>query len=341
MEADEESDSESAELREGLVAVPFSKEIKALIRSPWSKSLIVKVYEDQLIFIPPWLTAISVEAVGRLDCVDLEALQIIGNAISKVLQIDTHIANESRGQFTRLCIQVDVGKPMTTTLLIGGKEQPAREAEGKEDAWVSHGDVGRDSDKPGTIPGMSKDKRVCEDMVGEDTLVDNAKDMEGKRKVGSEISTFEAQMANVVQSIANGPNHINKSPGQHHVEKNGLEAELSLSVRGKKGIARNRASLSVTNKEVVNKGESTSAKSSFLDSLSVNGNASFNFKAKSFGHSPSINNYGQQSRTEHMEMQPSAQAGAQEISKMVEEGDGESSQFKIYSDGLEQSARDQ
>nr|POF08482.1 hypothetical protein CFP56_42621 [Quercus suber] len=133
---------------------------------------------------------------------------------------------------------------------------------------------------------------------------------EGKRKVASEISTFEAQMANVVQSIANGPNHTNKSPG------------------GKKGIARNRASLSVTNKEVVNctaKGVTTSAKSSFLDNLSVNGNACFNFKAKSFGHSPSVSNYGQQSRSDHVEMQPSAQTAAQKISEMVEGGDGESS----------------
>ena len=34
----------------------------------------------------------------------VEALQIIGNVIGKVLRIDTHIANESRGQFAHLCI---------------------------------------------------------------------------------------------------------------------------------------------------------------------------------------------------------------------------------------------
>lgn len=54
----------------------------------------------------------------------VEALQIIGNAIGKVLRIDIHIANESKGRFTRLCIQVDIGKPPVTALLIGGKEQP-------------------------------------------------------------------------------------------------------------------------------------------------------------------------------------------------------------------------
>ena len=44
MEVDEESDSEISDLRKGFVAVPFSKELKAHIRSPWSISLIVKVY---------------------------------------------------------------------------------------------------------------------------------------------------------------------------------------------------------------------------------------------------------------------------------------------------------
>lgn len=53
----------------------------------------------------------------------VEALQIIGNAIGKVLRIDIHTANESKGRFTCLCIQVDIGKPLVTTLLIGGKEQ--------------------------------------------------------------------------------------------------------------------------------------------------------------------------------------------------------------------------
>nr|POF08483.1 hypothetical protein CFP56_42622 [Quercus suber] len=191
MEADEEFDSESASLREGLVAVPFSKEIKALIWSPWSKSLIVKVYGRSVGFSFLHHQLLSLwKPVGRLDCVDLgkefflicfsvkedcetvlrngpwfigenflsirpwepnfkpaeanissvaiwvrlnelsieyyhvEALQIVGNMIGKVLRIDTHITNESMGRFARLCIQVDVGMPFITTLLIGGEEQP-------------------------------------------------------------------------------------------------------------------------------------------------------------------------------------------------------------------------
>ena len=44
MEDDANSDEEVEGLREGLVAVKFSKELKQRIRSPWYKALIVKVY---------------------------------------------------------------------------------------------------------------------------------------------------------------------------------------------------------------------------------------------------------------------------------------------------------
>lgn len=56
-----------------------------------------------------------------IEYYDVEALQIIGNTICRVLRIDTHTANESRGRFARLCIQVDNKKPLSTTILIRGK----------------------------------------------------------------------------------------------------------------------------------------------------------------------------------------------------------------------------
>jgi len=39
-----ESDEEVENLREGLVAVKFSKDFKKKIRTPWTRALIVKVY---------------------------------------------------------------------------------------------------------------------------------------------------------------------------------------------------------------------------------------------------------------------------------------------------------
>ena len=52
-----------------------------------------------------------------------EALLQIGKAIGNVLRVDTHTASKSRGRFARLCVQVDVEKPLVTAILIGKREQ--------------------------------------------------------------------------------------------------------------------------------------------------------------------------------------------------------------------------
>lgn len=191
MDAEEESDSEITDLREGLIAVKFSKEQKHRFRSPWSKALIVKVFGKSVGFSFLHARLMSLwKPVGKIDCVglgndfvlvcfavkddceavlkngpwfirgnflsirpwvpdfnpleagissvtvwvrlnelpieyyDVEAFQIIGNAIGRVLRIDTHTTNESRGRFARLCIQVDIEKPLITAILIGGREKP-------------------------------------------------------------------------------------------------------------------------------------------------------------------------------------------------------------------------
>ena len=44
MDDDAESDDKVESLRQGMVAVKFSKELKKEIRRPWARALIVKVY---------------------------------------------------------------------------------------------------------------------------------------------------------------------------------------------------------------------------------------------------------------------------------------------------------
>lgn len=53
-----------------------------------------------------------------------EALHHIEGAISNILKVDTFTASETRGRFARLCVQVDVEKPLATTIMIGKLEQP-------------------------------------------------------------------------------------------------------------------------------------------------------------------------------------------------------------------------
>ena len=58
-----------------------------------------------------------------IEYYEMEVLSQIGNSVGKILRIDTYTANEARGRFTRLCVQVDVDKPLLTTILLGGIHQ--------------------------------------------------------------------------------------------------------------------------------------------------------------------------------------------------------------------------
>ena len=59
-----------------------------------------------------------------LELYEPKVLKQIGESIGKVLRIDTHTAMEARGRYARLCIQVDLNKPLIDTILIGRFEQP-------------------------------------------------------------------------------------------------------------------------------------------------------------------------------------------------------------------------
>lgn len=55
------------------------------------------------------------------------ALLKIGQAIGPILRIDSHIASNVRGRFTRLCVQVKLDKPLINTIQIGKMVQIQRE----------------------------------------------------------------------------------------------------------------------------------------------------------------------------------------------------------------------
>ena len=72
MENNVESDEEVEMLRQGLVAVKFSKEFKQHIQDPWAKALIVKVYGKSVGFHFLQSKLLSLwKPMGRMDCVNL------------------------------------------------------------------------------------------------------------------------------------------------------------------------------------------------------------------------------------------------------------------------------
>ncbi|KAL0015066.1 hypothetical protein SO802_002135 [Lithocarpus litseifolius] len=100
-----------------------------LKKGPWfigEHFLSIRPWEPN--FRPDTANIASVAVWVRLPLLPIEyyhpeALKEIGQAIDTVLRIDTHTALEARGRFARLCVQVDINKPLIYTILIGGFQQ--------------------------------------------------------------------------------------------------------------------------------------------------------------------------------------------------------------------------
>ena len=100
-----------------------------LKRGPWfigEHFLSIRPWEPD--FRPETASVTSVAVWVRLNGLPIEyynpeALCHIGKTIGNVLRVDTHTATEDRGRFARMCVQIDVEKPLITALLIGKFEQ--------------------------------------------------------------------------------------------------------------------------------------------------------------------------------------------------------------------------
>ncbi|XP_023873177.1 uncharacterized protein At4g02000 [Quercus suber] len=127
----------------------FSKEDlnSVLRRGPWflgDHFLSIRPWES---FFKPSSANISLVAVWirlyelPIELYEAEILREIGGSIGKVLRIDTHTAMEARGKYARMCIQIDINKPLIDTILIRQFEQ-AVNYEGIQKLCFSCGRVG-------------------------------------------------------------------------------------------------------------------------------------------------------------------------------------------------------
>lgn len=99
------------------------------MRGPWfigEHFLSIRLREP---FSKPSTANVSLIAVWVRICelpielYDVEVLKQISKSIGKVLRIVSPTAMEARGKYARLCIQIDVNKPLVSTILIGHFEQ--------------------------------------------------------------------------------------------------------------------------------------------------------------------------------------------------------------------------
>nr|POF20891.1 uncharacterized protein CFP56_37509 [Quercus suber] len=113
-----------------LIRLSLKEDLEAVLQNgPWfigEHFLSIRPWEPD--FKPELANVSSIAVWIRLSGLPIEyynaeALYLIGKAIGNVLRVDTHIASEARGRFARLCVQVDVTKPLITAIKIGKLEQ--------------------------------------------------------------------------------------------------------------------------------------------------------------------------------------------------------------------------
>lgn len=102
---------------------------QVLRKGPWfigQHFLSIRPWEPN--FKPDEANIASIAIWVRLPKLPIEyynpgALKEIGKAIGNVLRIDSHTAMESSGLYARLCVQVDINRPLVNTILIGNFQQ--------------------------------------------------------------------------------------------------------------------------------------------------------------------------------------------------------------------------
>nr|POF07918.1 hypothetical protein CFP56_27497 [Quercus suber] len=200
LDSDEESGETSIPVHEGHVKFTLSKETKKCIRGSWSKAVIVKLVGRTvgLTYMQSKLAQLW-RPDERMDCINLsngfflvrfyskddlerirlnevpielyetEVLKELGESIGKVLRIDSYTALEARGRYARLCVQIDINRPLVNSILIGRFKQVVI-YEGIQKFCFSYGRVGHKIEACLYTIHKDKDKEPqawTEEAVGE------------------------------------------------------------------------------------------------------------------------------------------------------------------------------
>nr|POE77266.1 uncharacterized protein CFP56_29768 [Quercus suber] len=145
-----------------------------------------------------------------LEFYDSNALLKIGRAIGPVLRIDSHTANGERGRFARLCVQVNLEKPLIRKIYLGKIPQCVL-YEGISALCFSCGRIGHKLEScPYIIREQPKEQNVDRSNGQEDAInsqgVDRPKDGEAvQENYGEWMVVSRRKIINKARSIQRSP----------------------------------------------------------------------------------------------------------------------------------------
>lgn len=99
------------------VEVPGFIGEKFLAIKPWESYL--KASKATFSFVAVWIRFLELP----IEFYDPVVLREVGSAIGPVLRIDSYTASGSRARYARLCVQIDLSKPLITIIRVGHLRQ--------------------------------------------------------------------------------------------------------------------------------------------------------------------------------------------------------------------------
>lgn len=187
-----------------------------------------------------------------IELYERDVLRQIGEAVGKVLRIDTHTAMEARGKYARLCVQVDTSKPLTNTVVIGHFDQPVM-YEGIHSLCFSCGRVGHRKDDCPFIIRKDKEVLVPPDSTEEgpvknsrrmhDSNSTNTSSKETKDSGIEEEGLYGPWM--VVSRKRNGYNATNKGTNPEVITGTGWRPTCSHSFEGPSHVTKQNSGSSI------------------------------------------------------------------------------------------------
>ncbi|XVF09465.1 hypothetical protein REPUB_Repub07fG0095200 [Reevesia pubescens] len=116
--------------------ISLTKEDKQRFRKPWKNQSSSNCWVELLVTLRRWTLGFrsndaTIDTVAAwirfpgfpLEYYDSSILIKMGNEIDKAVKIDRTTSNMLRGKFARLCVKLDLAKPLISKIFIGGRWQ--------------------------------------------------------------------------------------------------------------------------------------------------------------------------------------------------------------------------